>query len=375
MFPCLEHAFGKALEDKVFSGASLLIGTPEVILFEKSWGGTQMDGQPVDAHTRFDLASLTKPLVTTVLYLWAISSGRFGLDDRIDRFLPAPLVPSAKKEITLRHLLCHSSGLPAYQPYFFELIKLPSSERRSHLLEWILQAPLQSPPGRQTCYSDLGFLLLGIIIEISLEISMDQLADQEIFKPLNTNALEYLRLSVENDPAQPPEIVRRPHHAFAATEYCPWRKRLIQGEVHDENAFCLGGVAAHAGLFGTATGIYHLLAHLWEIYRSGHDGWISAELLRSFWERQSMDAGSGSWALGFDTPDRSASSAGKYFTPHSVGHLGFTGTSFWMDLEQETLIILLTNRVYPTRQNDKIKQFRPLVHNLSMEAFYELRKY
>jgi serine-type D-Ala-D-Ala carboxypeptidase len=369
----LEHAFSQALEAKTFSGASLLIGTPDEILLQKSWGATRTNGLSVDGHTRFDLASLTKPLVTAILCLWAISSGRFNLDDRIDRFCPASLVPSSKKEITLRYLLSHSSGLPAYQPYYLKLITLPASERPSQLLNWILQAPLQSHPGRQTCYSDLGFLLLGIMIEMSLDSSLDQLADQVIFSPLATSELEFLRLATSKDPVQAPGVDRQRPYPFAATEHCPWRRRVLQGEVHDENAYCLGGVAAHAGLFGTAAGIYHLLAHIWGIYRFGHEGLISADLLRIFWQRQSKDTESG-WALGFDTPNRRASSAGRHFTPHSIGHLGFTGTSFWMDLEQEVLIVLLTNRVYPTRQNEKIREFRPFIHDLSMEAFYELKR-
>ena len=146
---------------------------------------------------------------------------------------------------------------------------------------------------------------------------------------------------------------------------------MLQGEVNDENAYSLEGVAGHAGLFGTAGGIYKLLQIVWAIAKGDSTRPLaSPSLVRRFLERQTIVPGS-TWALGFDTPSEAHSSAGAFFSPRSAGHLGFTGTSFWMDLEQEILVILLTNRVYPSRTNDQIKSFRPLLHDAVMKAFYE----
>jgi CubicO group peptidase (beta-lactamase class C family) len=144
--------------------------------------------------------------------------------------------------------------------------------------------------------------------------------------------------------------------------------------VHDENAYCLGGVAGHAGLFGTAHGVFDLLAFLWKVYRGGIcDGFWRAEVVREFWTRQSA-APDATWMLGYDTPGLQNSSAGNYFSPRTPGHLGFTGTSFWFDLDREILVILLTNRVYPTRENERLKRFRPTIHNLVMETYHGTSK-
>ncbi len=151
---------------------------------------------------------------------------------------------------------------------------------------------------------------------------------------------------------------------YAATENCPWRKKVLRGEVHDENTFAVGGVSGQAGLFGSAAEIFQLLRALKRAYdhpEIPHP--FDGRLIRLFWERQKQPAGT-TRALGFDTPSEIGSSAGRFFSPKSVGHLGFTGTSFWLDLERDLTVILLTNRIHPTRTNEKIKAFRPKLHDL-----------
>jgi CubicO group peptidase (beta-lactamase class C family) len=157
---------------------------------------------------------------------------------------------------------------------------------------------------------------------------------------------------------------------FAATQVCAWRKRLLFGEVDDENAWTLNGVAGHAGLFGTARGVFKMLSFLFNIYEGNLcDPLWPRDLVRLFWTRTGIAEGSSDWCLGYDTPSRKGySSAGRYFSSNTIGHLGFTGVSFWLDLEKRIMVILLTNRVHPTRQNDEIRQLRPVLHDIIMEA-------
>jgi CubicO group peptidase (beta-lactamase class C family) len=161
----------------------------------------------------------------------------------------------------------------------------------------------------------------------------------------------------------------RDSNDFAATEHCPWRGRIVLGEVHDENAHVLGGVAGHAGLFGTAMEVKCVLDAILDTLSSENTGIpCSRRDLLQFLQPQHLVPGS-SWALAFDTPAGFDSSAGRHFSPETVGHLGFTGTSFWLDLNKEMAVILLTNRVHPSRDNDQIKEFRPLIHDAVMEEF------
>jgi serine-type D-Ala-D-Ala carboxypeptidase len=365
----IEEFFARALTAKTFSGAALLVAKPGRVLFHETWGHTLDTGDlSIDSHTLFDLASLTKPLITAPLCMRAVSEGKLALDDPLRSFFPSALLTTTTQSITIRQLLSHSSGLPAYEPFFRELVLLQSSKRRGALLAKVLGAPLQSRPGTASCYSDLGFMLLTMVLEGLYGASLDRLAEEFLLQGFE-GTLRYCPLSVPTDPTVFPERPTVVAGTFAATEYCPWRKRLLVGEVHDENAYCLGGVAGHAGLFGNAHGMYRMLAFLWEAYR-GSPGPLSrtTEVVREFWARPSAIPNS-TWMLGFDTPSPQHSSAGKYFSALSAGHLGFTGTSFWFDLDREILIILLTNRVYPTRENERLKSFRPLLHNLVMETY------
>ena len=154
---------------------------------------------------------------------------------------------------------------------------------------------------------------------------------------------------------------------FAATEYCPWRKKLVKGVVHDENAYAVGGVEGHAGLFGTTKSVYELLSALMSIYEKNKvPGLFARDILRCFLTRDDQSGRT----LGFDTPAPVNSAAGHYFSDKTVGHLGFTGTSFWMDLESGVMILLMTNRIHPSRNNDRIKEFRPMIHDRVMEHLF-----
>lgn len=367
----LDAEFEAAISRGVFPGASLLVARRGAPVLERTWGSVETGGAPVTPIVRFDLASLTKALVTAPLCMIAAQGGYLDLDDTVSRFFPG-CVPEDKKAITVRNLLCHSSGLPAYEPFYRELMKLVPGQRREALTSMILQTPLDNPPGKAATYSDPGFMLLGLILEGVMGGRLDRLAGEFLFDPLGIDQLHFCPLDGDREEAPGPS------RGFAATQFCPWRKRLLRGEVDDENCWALNGVAGHAGLFGTARGVFELLSFLWELYEGEASPFfspgagrvrplITPEIVRLFWTRSEL----GDWCPGYDTPSRKGyASGGRYISRKAVGHLGFTGVSFWLDLENRVLIILLTNRVHPTRKNDEIRQFRPLLHDIVMKALY-----
>ena len=195
---------------------------------------------------------------------------------------------------------------------------------------------------------------------------LDRLARSFLFSRFGTDELHFCPISPQPSSLRP----RASGLSYAATQICPWRKRLLFGEVDDENAWTLMGVAGHAGLFGTARGVFDLLSFLWNIYEGTvTDSQWPPDIVRLFWTRAEVAEGPGDWCLGYDTPGRKGfSSSGRHFSRNTIGHLGFTGVSFWLDLEKKVLVILLTNRVHPTRQNDEIRQLRPVLHDMIMEA-------
>jgi len=225
------------------------------------------------------------------------------------------------------------------------------------ILENILGESLVYETDSTSVYSDLGFILLGRIIEIVSETELDQLFKEKISKPLG---MESQLLFCPIDRKKKVERLD-----VAATEDCPWRKSIIQGEVHDEHCWLMGGVAGHAGLFGTIEGVLGLCELLLDVWKgdANHPA-FAAELLRYALTQKHPSSG---WCLGFDTPTPGVSSSGRFFSPASVGHLGFSGTSFWIDPEKDVIIVLLTNRIHPSRENVKIRQFRPYFHDQLME--------
>jgi len=260
---------------------------------------------------------------------------------------------SEKARIRIEHLLYHNSGLPDYRPYYKRLNRLPEDQRKDALRALLLQEPLIHPVGKETLYSDLGFMILCWVIEMVSGMRLDRFAKKEIYFPLGLETLFFIDLASE------------PHQLnFAATERCPWRNLLLTGLVHDENAYVVGGIEGHAGLFGTAGGIHQLLVVMQSALTvQAANNVFEKEILLRFFKRNDNTRR----ALGFDMPSVSGSSCGRYFSRKSVGHLGFTGTSFWMDLEQSIIVILLSNRVHPSRDNDRIKHFRLILHDTIME--------
>lgn len=348
----VDQMMKEAITDEVFPGGVLLVAGLDSVVFFEAYGYADIfSKRPMTNETVFDLASLTKPLATTLAVMQLVSQHKLRLEQNLGFVLPL-LYNSEKSRITLKQLLCHTSGLCDYRPYYESLDKLPPERRRDALREFLVSEPLINPPGAKVLYSDLGFMLLNWVVEQVSERRLDQFVDAEIYAQLGIEKLFFVNLDSE------PRNVQ-----FAATERCPWRDTLINGVVHDENAYAVGGIEGHAGLFGTAKDVYRLLfVLLTDFYGKSESILFEKKLMQTFLIRD----GSSGRPLGFDAPLSTGSSCGQYFSKKSVGHLGFTGTSFWMDLDRGVIVILLTNRVHPSRDNVKIKDFRPQLHDVVM---------
>ena len=354
----IEALMMTGLREGVYPGAVLLVAKGGDILFFHKAGHSSFipDRTPMHKDTIFDLASLSKPLATTLAIMKLVDEGTIHLDQTIMSLLKKVL-PSDKRTLTPRLLLSHSAGLIDWKPYYLELVKYRTEERKRVVREWLLEAPLVYHPGQNCLYSDLGFIILEWLVEETAGMSMAVFLERHFYRPLS---LKDTFLCSEAS------LPRFKKEAFAATEACPWRREIIQGQVHDENAFALGGYSGHAGLFGTAEEVYKIVNLLREHYMGVRDDFLGPETVREFFAKQENTTAC-TWALGWDTPSLENSSSGRYFSSKSVGHLGFTGTSIWMDLEKDAIAILLSNRIHPTRRNEKIKAFRPLLHDVVME--------
>jgi CubicO group peptidase (beta-lactamase class C family) len=344
----------QALSDNIFPGGVLLVSRDDRIVFCKAYGYADIfTKRAMTKDTIFDLASLTKPLATTLAVIMLIQENKLGLEQKLGSVLPS-FKSTGKDKIKIKHLLAHVSGLPDYKPYYLKLGELPQEKRKSALMDFLLNEPLLFPIGEQVLYSDLGFMILRWVVESVCGKRLDQLVQEQIYYPSSIKKLFFIDLAGGV-----------PKGNFAATEQCPWRRILLNGQVHDENAYAMGGIEGHAGLFGTAEEVHRLLSILLSVFHGSPVNFlIRKNLLQLFFKRQDF-AGR---ALGFDSPDQPGASCGKYFAETSVGHLGFTGTSFWMDLEKSVIVILLTNRVHPSRDNDKIQAFRPCLHDAVMKG-------
>lgn len=351
----LNPVISTAIREQVFSGCSVAISRgADTLLLNKGTLGHQ-DLRPVGEDTLFDLASLTKPLATTLAVLALITAGKMGLDDTLPQALGCP-VPADKEKITLFQLLNHCAGLAAHRPFYLPLADIAAPRRKEELLRLVLHEPLVCPVGSQALYSDLGFILLGLVVEAKSGLLLDEAVARTVYEPLGLAARLFFRPQQQG------------RDDVVATEQCPWRGRLLQGEVDDQNTWVLGGVSGQAGLFGSGRDVMALVKKLTEIAagRQRHP-FLARDLLARAMRRQGVIKAS-SWGLGFDTPADSGSSAGQRISRRSCGHLGFTGTSFWHDFDQQISVVLLTNRIHPSVENNQIKAFRPLFHDLVFET-------
>jgi CubicO group peptidase (beta-lactamase class C family) len=340
--------------DRAFPAASVEVGRQSGPLWRHSAGRLTYDADAPAATdtTIFDLASLTKVIATTTLAMRAVDEGVLALEETVASRL-AEWRGADRQAVTIRDVLEHASGLPAYLPFFRD------HTGRAEFEPAICQVPLEYTPRTQGIYSDLGFILLGFI----LEDARARRSPAGVLDPSASLAAQFRRFAafLNSDPIvfNPPRALRP---RIAPTEVEEWRGRTLVGEVHDENAWALGGAAGHAGLFGTAEAVggfaravLHTLA--------GDPIVAHPETLRAFIRRGSVPGSSR--ALGWDTM-MPTSSCGTRLSPTAIGHTGFTGTSLWIDWERDLYVVLLTNRVHPTRENTKLRALRPAFHDAVM---------
>jgi serine-type D-Ala-D-Ala carboxypeptidase len=306
------------------------------------------DSAAVTTASIFDLASVSKVVATTPMAMMLYERGLLDLEIPVVGVVPEFASDDPRRhEITFRMLLAHSSGLPAYEKLFLR------ARTREDLLRAAFKTPLITDPGAGAEYSDIGFLILGVALERLADESLDRFCQREIFGPLGMAQTMF----------NPPNFLRS--SIVPTADDRTLRNRVIQGEVQDENASVLGGVAGHAGVFTTAQD----LAIFAEVLL--HGGLLRPETISLFTRRESLPTGT-SRALGWDTPS-SPSQSGKYFSARSFGHLGYTGTSLWIDPERQLSVTLLTNRTWPDCSNQAIKQLRPKFHDAVVEALEKSR--
>ncbi|MBF0303624.1 MAG: serine hydrolase [Desulfamplus sp.] len=386
-----------AVNSKVFPGAVLLVSYRDEILFHEAFGFADIEsGQLMQKNSVFDLASLTKPLATALCLMKLVEKRSLNLDNKLfqvftDVFRSNETLCSKyigniidKADITIDHLLRHTSGLPAHRPFYEQVILKPDEERRDFMRQLILNEPLVAEHGQKQIYSDLGYILLAWIIEKVAGCRLDSFAYKEIYQPLGVKELFFMPIGNNKDVVDKnfsnqnhlDKIDFKKDILFVPTEMCPWRKKILRAEVHDDNAWSVGGVEGHAGLFGTSLGVWKVLVEIMRLLNGQESYIVNRDVLRSFLvKKMSIGEQNGSYDIfdmvaGFDTPSLSGSSSGRYFSSESIGHLGFTGTSFWLDPLKSIIVVLLSNRVHPTRNNQKIKEFRPNIHDLIIQTLF-----
>ena len=371
-FAEVEREMDAAVNRRVFPGAVLLVREATRVFYLRAFGQRSLipEVTPMSEDTIFDVASLTKPFATSIAMMLMVKEGKIALDDRVTRFFHNFGV-YGKTHITFRHLLSHTAGLAAWRAYYKDIVQierrggrinfLATQGAKAYVYQEIHRERLEFPPGTQALYSDLGFILLGAAIEEVSGMPLDRFCHERIFRPMALRATGFVDLTQLRARRLQPVT-----DMIAPTERCAWRKKILCGEVDDDNAYAMGGVAGHAGLFASAKDLDTMLRRLKDCYQ-GINQMIPPVIMREFWKRDAAVADS-TWCLGWDSPSATGSSAGAHFSPHSVGHLGFTGTSVWLDLERDRHVILLSNRVHPSRDNDAIKAFRPFIHDLIVQA-------
>lgn len=364
----IQTAMDQAVQNGIFPGAVLAVRIADELrtLVVAGRLSTEPSGDPVQPTTIYDLASLTKPLATVTSILLLVQEKKLGLQKPLQDVLPE-LDKSPIGSARICDLLTHSSGLPGWRPLYERLGgkglvagETPLPAIRQAVIQLIGEEPLVHGRGERSLYSDLGFILLGCAVERLSGVSLDDYFEKAIAWPLGARPLLFTPLQSRSatDAIDPSMI--------APTERDEQTGRCLRGEVHDDNAAAMGGVAGHAGLFGTAETVL-TVSGAWLRAHRGRKSILKQELVREFTKRQ-IQIPQSSWALGWDTPSP-PSSSGSYFTSGSFGHLGYTGTSLWIDPERELEVVLLSNRVHPSRTNEKIKPFRPFIHDLVVREF------
>jgi CubicO group peptidase (beta-lactamase class C family) len=361
----VERELQKAIDRGEIPGAVVLARQGEELEYECVIGLSAASPARHDARldTIYDTASLTKVMATTAAAMLLVAEGKLRVDQPVAELLPG-FAERGKQEITVRHLLTHSSGLRPWRAYFADLREreqrrgerlLATQAGRDQIIARIVRSAPVHDPGEAAVYGDLGFIVLGALIESIAGESLATFCERRIWQPLGLADTAFHPIPFECDRAR-----------CAPTELCSWRDQVLWGEVHDPNAWAMGGIAGHAGVFSTAADVLRFGAEMLAADRGASD-LFPAEVAHEFFRRQELPPGS-DWALGWDTPTPGQSTSGQHFSPRSIGHTGFTGTSLWIDLEVGAIVVLLSNRVHLIAKKSRF-ELRPLVHDLIREAF------
>lgn len=369
--PDIDRCVQKPVYEKTFSAASVLASVGGEV-YHRAFYGSAVQPPPlrkIGHDALFDLASLTKPLATGLAALYLASRSRIDLGAPLSSTLPE-FRDKRFDKITLDMLLDHSSGFPRSRSYWERVAdhdaKVPSSQAMmgkpdavQFIKEEVAKTTLEADPGTQEIYSDIGFMVLGWVIEGIVGKPLNVFLEREIYRPLGLH--EDLFFIPLEDTRFRQRLGRR---TFVATEECPWRDRLLQGEVHDRNAYALGGLAGHAGLFGTGDAVWRLVHTLWAC-ANGEDRTFLSGTVRRFWTRSKRIRNT-TRALAWDTPSTNDSMAGKRFSRNAIGHLSNTGCSIWVDMSSNIIGVVLANSPHPSPENkdEAMKAFRPRVYEL-----------
>ena len=358
-FPQTRALARRAVEEGVVPGLVLGLRQAGKTRLLDAFGNRQLAPEilPLRVDTIFDLASLTKAVVTSLLVMQGVAHGVWALDDPLGKHLPAL---RHRSEITIRNVLSHAGGFAAHRPFFEQVLAgpIPPADGRERILHLVAAEPLVYAPGTRSLYSDLGFILLGDLVERGFADRLDKLAERLLFASLGLGSLGFANSVVHKG------------YTVAPTEICPQRGGLLLGQVHDQNAFAMGGVAGHAGLFGNAPDLLVLADALCAAWRdaspAGGIPLVPGEVLRLFWQPAGISGST--WRLGWDGPSATGSLAGDRLSRQAVGHLGFTGCSLWIDPQRETSIVMLSNFVHPTvRKDPRFRVLRPALHDAVLE--------
>jgi len=361
----VDHAIDKAIDRGEIPGGVVLARQGDELSYEGVFGAACLHPHRHDTRkdTIYDLASLTKVMATTAAVMLLVQEDKLNLDGSVAEVLPA-FGGRGKGEITLRHLLTHSSGLRPWRAYFADLREkelrkgetvVGTDAGRAAVLDRILRSSVVHNPAEASVYGDLDFIVLGAIVEAVTERRLDEFCHERIYAPLGLEHTRFNPLPFVGDPTR-----------YAATEQCAWRNKILWGEVHDPNAWAMGGVAGHAGLFSTAPEVLRFAEEMIAAQR-GKSDLFKQETAHEFFRKQRI-APESDWALGWDTPTPGHSTSGQHFSEHSIGHTGFTGTSLWIDLDRDLVVIALFNRVHMIAKKSRF-ELRPLIHDLIYDSF------
>ncbi len=362
-FSAVDDLVSGGIINHAFPGAQLIIGNNNDVLYSKCYGNFTYDefSSPVTEESIFDLASVTKVIATTSAIMILYEQQKFNLTDKVSEYIPE-FGNNGKENLTILNLLIHNSGLTAFVPFY------KTYSTRSEVLNAIYNAGLEYEPETKSVYSDLNAVMLGLLVEKISGMDLNEFCKQNIFIPLNMHSTMF----------KPDEKLK---DRILPTEYDTyWRMRQIQGEVHDETTSILGGISGNAGLFSNSTDLYKFMRVMmnngkyYNPYTRGlkEEKLFSPDIISLFIKRYENVSYENSRALGWDTKPLAAS--GKYRIPcgeliseNCFGHTGYTGTSIWCDTDRNLVVIFLTNRVYPSRDNYEIRNIRPELHNLAIQ--------